>query len=105
MEPYPDDQAGLPDVGTAPEARYEQRESVELAFVAALQHLSPNQRAVLIMREVLGFTPVYTTRAAFEDFVAAARGSTAPLMPALSRAAVGAERLLLGALGRPGAAS
>lgn len=57
------------------------------------------------MHEVLGFTPDYTTRAAFEDFVAAARGSTAPLMPALSRAAVGAERLLLGALGRPGAAS
>ena len=57
------------------------------------------------MHEVLGFTPDYTTRAAFEDFVAAARGSTAPLLPTLSRAAVGAERLLLGALGRPGAAS
>ncbi len=57
------------------------------------------------MREVLGFTPGYTTREAFEDFVAAGRGSTAPLMPALSRAAGGTERLVLGAIGRPGAAS
>ena len=56
IEPYPDEQLGLDDGYASPEARYEQRGAVELAFIAALQHLSGRQRAVLILREVLGFS-------------------------------------------------
>ncbi len=54
IEPYPAER--LEDGYAGPDAHYELRESVELAFIAALQHLPATQRAVLILREVLGFS-------------------------------------------------
>lgn len=56
IEPYPDEILGVEDGFDAPVAAYERREGVELAFIAALQHLPATQRAVLILREVLGFS-------------------------------------------------
>ncbi|MGH2873704.1 MAG: sigma-70 family RNA polymerase sigma factor [Solirubrobacteraceae bacterium] len=60
IEPFPETM--LADAST-PEARYEQLEGVELAFIAALQHLPARQRAVLILRDVLGFSARETAEA------------------------------------------
>jgi RNA polymerase sigma-70 factor (ECF subfamily) len=56
IEPVADDSLRLDSGLASPAARYELRESVELAFIAALQHLPPRQRAVLILRDVLGYS-------------------------------------------------
>jgi RNA polymerase sigma-70 factor (ECF subfamily) len=56
LEPYPDDLlAGMADDAQGPEARYQAREAISLAFIIAGQLLPPRQRAVLILRDVLGF--------------------------------------------------
>ena len=56
LEPYPDALLeGVPDAAPGPEARYEARETVALAFVTALQRLPPRQRAAIVLKDVLGF--------------------------------------------------
>lgn len=76
LEPLPD--AGLTWGATPADAVYEQKESVELAFVAALQHLLPLQRAVLVMRDVLAM-PAAEVAVALDT-------STAAVNSALQRA-------------------
>jgi RNA polymerase sigma-70 factor (TIGR02960 family) len=59
LEPYPDVLLeGVADRGQEPGARYERREAIGLAFMVALQRLPPRQRAVLVLRDVLGFRAV-----------------------------------------------
>jgi RNA polymerase sigma-70 factor (ECF subfamily) len=61
LEPYPDAALeAIPDVAPGPHARYEQREAIQLAFVAAIQYLPPRQRASLLLRDVLGWSAAET---------------------------------------------
>jgi RNA polymerase sigma-70 factor (TIGR02960 family) len=56
LQPYPDSLLdGVRDSAPGPEARVERREAISLAFVTAMQSLPPRQRAVLVLRDVLGF--------------------------------------------------
>jgi RNA polymerase sigma-70 factor (TIGR02960 family) len=97
LEPFPDVLLeGIPDQAPGPEARYETREAIELGFMVGLQHLSPPQRAVLVLRDVLGYraeevaemldTTAHSVngllrraRAAFESRLPAAERERAPL--------------------------
>jgi RNA polymerase sigma-70 factor (ECF subfamily) len=85
LSPYHD--AGLAAGTVSPHARYEQREAVELAFVAALQHLPGNQRAALLLFEVLGYsaaeiaTMMKTSTASVNSALARARKIVAERVP------------------------
>jgi RNA polymerase sigma-70 factor (TIGR02960 family) len=92
LEPYPDALLdGLPDGAAGPAARYESREAVGLAFVASLAHLPARQRAVLVLRDVMGFRS--------SEVASMLGASEASVNSALQRARVGLEgRLPAGAL-------
>jgi RNA polymerase sigma-70 factor (TIGR02960 family) len=92
LEPYPDVLlAGIPAAAPGPDARYETAEAVGLAFVAALQRLTPRQRVVLVLRDVLGYTRAEvadmldTTEAAVKAGLQRARATLDAHRPATNR--------------------
>jgi RNA polymerase sigma-70 factor (ECF subfamily) len=92
LEPFPDVLLdGIPDQAPGPEARYEAREAIALAFIVGLQHLPPQQRAVLVLRDVLGFRAgetaamLDTTEQAVNSLVRRARAGLEARLPASPR--------------------
>jgi RNA polymerase sigma-70 factor (TIGR02960 family) len=92
LEPYPDDLlTGIPDDAPGPDARYETREAIALAFIVGLQHLPAQQRAVLVLRDALGFpasetaTMLETTEAAVNNLLRRARAAFESRLPASGR--------------------
>jgi RNA polymerase sigma-70 factor (ECF subfamily) len=92
LEPFPDVLLeGIADLAAGPEARYEAREAVGLAFVVGLQHLPPQQRAVLVLRDVLGFRAgevsemLDTTETSVNSLLRRARAAFESRLPASGR--------------------
>jgi RNA polymerase sigma-70 factor, ECF subfamily len=93
VEPYADEQLGLEGGYASAEAQYQRRESVELAFIAALQHLPGSQRAALILRDVVGLSAreaaetLETTVASVNGALRRARKALAENLPERSQQA------------------
>ena len=92
LEPYPDILLeGIPDDAPGPQARYESKEAIALAFIAGLQHLPPQQRAVLVLRDVLGYRAdevaemLDTTAASVNSLLRRARAAFESRLPAAGR--------------------
>jgi RNA polymerase sigma-70 factor (TIGR02960 family) len=93
LEPYPDVLLdGIADQTPGPEARYEHKEAIGLAFVTGLQHLPPQQRAILVLRDVLGFRAseaaemLDITEAAASSLLRRARAALETRLPSRERA-------------------
>jgi RNA polymerase sigma-70 factor (TIGR02960 family) len=92
LEPYPDVLLeGVPDEAPGPEARYETKEAVELAFIVGLQGLQPQQRAVLVLRDVLGYRAaevaemLETSESSVNSLLRRARSAFESRLPATER--------------------
>jgi len=92
LQPYPDALLdGLPDAAVGPDALYEAKETIALAFVAAVQHLPARQRAVLLLRDALGFRALEvadmldTSEASVNSALQRARATMTALLPAADR--------------------
>jgi RNA polymerase sigma-70 factor (ECF subfamily) len=99
LQPYPDVLLDdLPDTAPGPEARYETREALALAFVAGLQRLPPRQRAVLVLRDVLGYRAAEAadmlgvSEVSVNSTLQRARATLAAQQPAAGRDAAPAPR-------------
>jgi RNA polymerase sigma-70 factor (TIGR02960 family) len=99
LQPYPDTLLDdVPDTTPGPEARYETRESLALAFVAGLQRLPPRQRAVLVLRDVLGYRAAQAadmlavSEVSVNSALQRARATLAAQLPAAGRESAPAPR-------------
>jgi RNA polymerase sigma-70 factor (TIGR02960 family) len=92
LQPYPDALLdGIPDEAPGPEARYETKEAIALAFIVGLQHLPLQQRAALVLRDVLGYRAaevaemLQTSEAAVNSLLRRARAAFETRLPATGR--------------------
>ena len=92
LQPYPDHLLeGIPDEAPGPQARYETKEAIALAFIVGLQHLPPQQRAVLVLRDVLGYRAgevaemLETSAASVNSLLRRARAPFESRLPATGR--------------------